>query len=164
MWIHCGINVKISIPWSVWRSDWGSIPEVWVFAHENMSCARKHFCCAQKIFSSQIYISHVPKNNYMNAKIFIWLPRNSLACAEIFGLAQKYLAHPRKIMWCAEIFSSRAILFYFARKLSHLTHRFYCLKPFWECRGAVVRNWSIVGSFGTLVGVINYNHFYYISF
>ena len=55
----------------VWRSDWGSIPEIQVFVHEKMFCARKHFFYAHKSFAPQILISHMPEDNYMNAKIFI---------------------------------------------------------------------------------------------
>ena len=84
----------------IWRSDWGSIPEIQVFAHEKMFCARKHFFYAHKSFAPQILISHMPEDNYMNAKIFIRLRGYFWACAEIFRHAQKHLALPQKIIQC----------------------------------------------------------------
>ena len=130
----------------VWRSDWGSIPEIQVFAHEKMFCARKHFFYAHKSFAPQILISHMPEDNYMNAKIFIRLCRYFWACAEIFRHAQKHLALPQKIIQCCgklcaarRFFQIPQIFSFLARILSRLMRRFSCLKPFWDCRGAVNR-------------------------
>ena len=55
----------------LWRSVWGSIPEVQVFAHGNMLCARFFFYCAQKSFAPEIYISNMLKNICVIAKTFI---------------------------------------------------------------------------------------------
>ena len=121
------------------------------------NCARKYalcanfiLLCAEKFCSRIIYIKYAKKHLcdceyiYFTARIFLGLRRDLQPCTEIFSLAQKYLTYPQKFILCrVKLYSARKcfqvpqFLFYFARRLSRFMSRFYCLKPYWKCRGAV---------------------------
>ena len=71
--------------------------EICVSVHRNIFCRQNFLYSVQKSFASQKKLLVVPQNIHISVQIFS-------ECTEIFGLAQNYLAHPQKIIRCAEIF------------------------------------------------------------
>ena len=95
-----------------------SSPEIYTVLQKNIFSPRKHIYGAQKIQAPRKYI--------LTIRIYLF------DCANIFGLAQIYFAHPQKYFWCTEIFSSPRFLFVCARKLSCFMRRFFGSFHFWN--------------------------------